>query len=155
LVIPADVEVDTGVLEAVGVVELAFVVLFVGVDVVPTAATDGVLVVVPRVGVVVVVGVVGRVDALVVVRGAGGGVVVGSAMGVEVVVVADEAMAEVGALVPKIVSGGPPLALVAVQIAALVAASARAVASATRALDALGISARRAKRMRIAFRLEG
>ena len=65
------------VLHSVGVLELALVVLLVGDDVLPTAVTEGVLVVVLRVGVVVVVGVVGRVDALVVVLGVGGGVVGG------------------------------------------------------------------------------
>jgi hypothetical protein len=66
-----------------GDLELAFVVLFVGVDVLPTAVTDGVLVVGLRVG--VVVGVVATVDALCVVPGAGGGVVAA----VAVVVVVD------------------------------------------------------------------
>jgi hypothetical protein len=79
-----------GAVEPVDEMELAFVVLLVGVDVLPTAVTDGVLVVVVRVGVVVVVvaGVEGRVDALVVALGEGVGVVVGPATGVAVVVVA-------------------------------------------------------------------
>jgi hypothetical protein len=85
LVIPDDVEVEEvalGGVEAVGAFELAFVVVLAGVEVVPTAVTDGVLLVVLRVGVVVAVALVGELaDVL--------GAAVGVVLGVAVVVGVD------------------------------------------------------------------